>query len=282
MLGDPLITSRYWGVELFREESSQIEVPIAVVIPFARIKDDIYRYTLDAYDNDWIAKATASGIHRRPSAFRMVSPIEFNNLTLHLQSGDFTFVVEWEDRHETLLATPARRDAYLTKAQFSSQCTAVIGCGPGECAEKLRVDQGPTLPLPCRLRVQNFDDNALTLLRQGKQEEYEKAYPTRTYDTVAALSLTPGSHVLNSWGGRWKRGKLAGLFSGEQSMTFSCRAGEIVYLVIDVSAKEYSGWGARGIEWKIDLHKDMPEFFADRHLVIFRGDQWLLNPEKDY
>jgi hypothetical protein len=253
-------------------------VPIAIVIPFARIKDDIYRYTLVSYDKDRIAEAAASGIHRRPSAFRMVSPIEFNNLTLHLQSGDFTFVVEWEDRYETMLATPARRDAYLAIARLSSQCIAVIGCGPGECAEKLRVDQGPTLPLPCRLRVQNFDANALELLRQGKQEEYEKTYPTTTYDTVAALSLAPGSHILNSWGGRWKRGKLAGFFSGEQSINFSCRAGEIVYIVIDVSAKEYSWWGAKGIEWKIDLYKEMPEFFTDRHLVIYRGDQWLLNP----
>jgi hypothetical protein len=278
-LGNPLIASHYWGVEVFREESSQIEIPTAIIIPFARFKDYIYRYTLVSYNENQIAKSTASGIHRRPSRFRMVQPIEYNNLTLYLQTGDFKFVIEWEDRYETLLVSPARRDAYLEQARFSSQCIAVIGCGMGECSEKLRVDEGPTLPLPYRLRVQNFDANALTLLRQGKKEEYEQAYPTETYDTVAALSLAPGNHTLKTWGGHWHRGELAGLLSGEQSITFSCRAGQILYVVIDVSVKEYSWWGAKDIDWKIDLQNEMPEFFSDSPLVLYRGEQWLASPE---
>ena len=279
ILGNPLITSSYWGVEIFRDANSQIEIPIAIVIPFAMVKDDIYRYTLVSYDNEQIAKGSASGIHRRPTQWRMTRPIEYENLTLHLQTGDFTFVVQWEDRYETLLVTPARRDAYLKQARLSSQCTVVIGCGTAECSDKLRLDDGPVLPLPCRLKVQNFDANALKLLWQGKQEEYEKAYPIKTYDTVAALSLAPGSHTLKAWGGHWQRDKLAGLFSGEKSITFSCRQGEILYIVIDVSAKEYSWWGAKGIEWKIDLQNKMPEFFTDRHLVLYRSDQWLVKPE---
>jgi hypothetical protein len=277
-LGNPLITSRYWGVEIFRQASSQIEIPIAVVIPFAMFKDDIYRYTLVSYDNEQIAKWAASGIHRRPTWWR--PPLEFQNVTLDLHAGDFAFVAELFDGYETLLVTPARRDAYLERARLSSQCTVVIGCGTAECSNKLRVDDGPTLPVPYRLKVQNFfDANALALLSQDKQEEYEKAYPGKTYDTVAALTLAPGSHTLTAWGGYWQRGKLGGLLSGERSITFSCRAGEILYIVIDVSAKEYSCWGAKGIEWKIDLQNEMPDFFADRPLVLYRGDQWLVNPE---
>jgi hypothetical protein len=278
-LGKPLITSRYWGVEVFRDASSQIEIPIAIIVPFGMVKDDVYRYTLVSYDKDQIAKYTVSGIHRRPSRWRMTHPIEYENLTLHLQTGDFTFVIEWEDRHETLLVAPARRDVYLERARLSSQCTAVIGCGTRECSDTLRVDEEPSLPLPYRPRVRNADQEAWKLLRLGNLEEFKRKAPMLQYDTVAALSLAPGNHTLKASGGRWQRGELGGLLSGEQSITFSCREGEILYVVIDVSAKEYSWWGAKGIEWKIDLQKDMPEFFADRHLVLYRGDQWLVKPE---
>ena len=75
VLGNPLITSRYWGVELFRDASSQTEIPTALFIPFAMIKDDIYRYTLVSYDNDRIAESATTGIHRRPPNWRMGSPI---------------------------------------------------------------------------------------------------------------------------------------------------------------------------------------------------------------
>lgn len=278
-LGEPFVASRYWGVDLYRHASSQTEVPIAVVIPYARLKDDIYRYTLVAYGGGEVAQSTATGLHRKPSKWRTASPIEYDHLTVSLRAGDLTFVTEWEDRYETLLATPARRDAYLALARSSSQCTVVIGCGTRECSQKLRVDDGPTLPLPCRLKVRNFDAGAMALLRQGRQEEYEKAYPLTTYETVAALSLAPGSHTLKAWGGRWQQGKRAGLLSGEASTTFSCRAGEILYLVIDVSAKEYGWWGAKGVAWKIQAHERMPEIFLDRPLLLYRGDRWLVDPE---
>jgi hypothetical protein len=127
--------------------------------------------------------------------------------------------------------------------------------------------------------VQNLEPNALVLLRQGKLEEYAKAYPPKTYDTVTALNLSPGAHTLKAWGGRWQQGSLAGLFSGEKTITFSCREGEILYIVIDVSAKEYDWWGAKDIEWKINLLNEMPRFFADRHLVLYRGDKWLVKTE---
>ncbi len=278
-MGNPLLASRYWGVELFRDAGSQTEIPIAFVIPFAKIKDDIYRYTLVSYDNHYCAESVATGILRKPSAWRSVSPIKHNYLTVHLQTPDFTFACGWEDRHETLLAAPPRRDAYLERARFSSQCTAVIGCGTRGCSNNLSIDGGQSLPLPCRLRLTNLDPNALTLLREGNKEEYEKRYPTVQYDTVAAISLAPGNHTLKAWGGRWQSGTLGGLFSGEKSISFSCRQGEIVYIIIDVFAKEYIWWGAKDIQWEIEVHKDMPEIFADRHLVLYRGDQWFVDPE---
>lgn len=253
-LGPPLVASRFWRVELFRDASSQTEVPIVLFLPFGMIKDEIYRYTLVSYDKDHFAQATATGILRNPSGWRKTSPIGPDHLDLHLKAGDFTFVREWEDRKETLLADPVRRDLFLEHVRFSPQCTAVIGCGVRECSDRLWVDGGPMLPVPCKLKEQN---------------------------TVAALGLSPGNHTIKTSGGRWQHGERAGLLSGEQSTTFSCGEGEIVYLVIDVSVRE-SGWrGAEGAEWNIDLEKAMPPFFANRPMVLFRDGMWLANPEPE-
>jgi hypothetical protein len=52
MLGDPRTSSEYWGVEIFREATSQIEVPVFIVLPVGAQKDDIYRYTLVSYNKD--------------------------------------------------------------------------------------------------------------------------------------------------------------------------------------------------------------------------------------
>lgn len=281
-LGDPHIASRYWGFELFRQADQQTEIPMALFIPIGMLKDDIYRYTLVSYDQNRIAESAASGIHRRPSAFRIASPIEYNYLTSRLQAPDLVFINEWEDRQETVLASAARRDLYLKQDRRSSQATVVIGCGARGCSDRLSIDEQPPLPLPCRLKVKNFDENALILLRQGRQEEYEKMYPTVQYDTVAAIHLAPGNHTLKAWGGRWQHGTFAGLFFGKHSIEFSCRAGQILYIVIDVWAQDYNAWGAKNVQWKIDLYNDMPEIFMDRHLVLYRGGQWLADSEPDH
>jgi hypothetical protein len=250
---------------------------MALFIPIGMIKDDIYRYTLVSYDQNGIAESAASGIHRRPSAFRIASPIEYNHLTSRLEVPGITFINEWEDRRETVLASAARRDLYLEQARHSSQATVVIGCGTRGCSDRLSIDGQPPLPLPCRLRVMNFDEKALSLLRQGRQEEYQKMYPTVQYDTVAAIHLAPGNHTLKAWGGRWQQGTFAGLLSGEHSIDFSCRAGQILYIVIDVWAQDYNAWGAKDVQWKIEPYKEMPEIFRDRHLVLYRGEQWLVD-----
>jgi hypothetical protein len=256
-LGKPLIASRYWGFELFREDRSQTEIAFMFFIPFMYDKDDIYRYTLISYNKDQIAESIVTGIHRSASKYWEISPtIKKDYLELYLQAGDFTFVSKWGD-HETLMVTPARRDVYLERARFSSQCTAVIGCGKRGCSDTLRVDEGPSLPLPARLGV--IEDHTY-----------------HTCDTVAALSLAPGKHTLKTW---------ACLLCRGQTIAFSCREGEILYVVIDVdvSAKEERSWwlgAGAGVVWKFDLLKDMPEFFVDRPLLLYRG-QWLVEPEPE-
>jgi hypothetical protein len=255
-LGDPFFASRYWRIDVFRDSSSQVEIPFAITpwpVPFARLKDDIYRYTLVAYNEDQLAEDTGTGILRRPSKFRIVSPIKNTNMTLQVEAGDFTFVNEQNDRYDTLLVKPARWHEYLKLIRFSKHCAAVIGCGCERgCSDELSVDGGVSLPVPLG-----------TLLKLNLN-----------INPVAAINLLPGTHTFNISASHLK---------GEQTVSFSCQEGEVLYFVIDIFAKEYSKWfGASDIEWKIDQSKDMPSIFTDRDLILYRGEQWIVDPEPDY
>ena len=270
-LGDPIIASRTWGVEVFRNASSQFGVVVVFMAPVGVERDEVSRYTLVAYDKNEVVEATASGILRRPRGTSY--GIEPGNLSLRLQAGDFMFVREEEGdgMKTTLLVTPTRRDNYLEQTQRSSQATVVIGYRVGGYANKLQVDDGPVLTLPCRIWAQDIDTNAVAMLSQSTQTEQAKSY-----DTVAALRLSPGQHSLKAWGGVSQRG--AGRLSGHQSISFSCQAGKVLYIVIDVSTKSASFWGAKG-EWKIERFETMPELFVDRHLVLYRGGQWFVETQ---
>ena len=264
LLGEPIIESRYWGVEVFREATSQTRVAVFLLAPLAGSRDHFSRYTIVAYDKDRLAESAVSDTFHRPgfgsSDMGQYRPI-------FLETRDFMFIVG--DRLvfaplETLLAKPARRDAYLQRARSTSQCTAVVGCAPltNACSKTLSVDNGPSFRIPYR--------------RLAYQTAFLSPYVLP--ESLAALSLVPGEHTLKA-SGATVQGHYAYTVDGEQSINFSCRAGEIVYLVINMTAER--GWWSPKVEWKIDIDKDMPEFFVDRDLVIYSGDQWILNPEPE-
>ncbi len=281
-LGTPWLASVPWGVEVYRDAGVQTEVPMAIIIPTGRLQDDIYRYTLVVYAADRTALATASGIHRKPSKWRMTQPIERKDLALFLQAGDFTFAAGWEDRHETLMISPAARDTFLAGAGRSSQATLIVGCGLQLCPAKLSIDGGPTLPIPYRLDPAIPGGNAPLITGNAA----DSAIPLRASDpfpirdTVAAMRVSPGSHTLKSWGGRWQYGNLGGLISGSGAHAFTAAAGQVIFVVLEVSAAEFS-WagGAKDIRWDITTQSLMPAFFRDRPMIIYRGDRWLIEPE---
>lgn len=282
VLGTPWLASIAWGVEVYRDARTQTEVLSTTIIPSGRLQDDIYRYTLVSYGADRTATATASGIHRKPSKWRMTQPIELKDLALFLQAGDFTFAAGWEDRHETLMISPAARDTFLAAAGQSSDATVVIGCGLHLCPAKLSIDGGPTLLIPYRLNPAIPGGNAPLIT--GNTADTVVPYPASGVfpirDTIAAIRVSPGTHTLKSWGGNWQHGELAGLISGNGSVSFTGSAGEVIYIVIDVSAREFS-WagGAKDIRWDITSQSLMPMLFRDRPLIVYRGERWLIEPE---
>ena len=120
VLGSPLLSSAYWGFDLFRADTEQTEVVFAVTpfpVPFARLKDRLQRYTLVAYDADGRPSMVATGLFRKPAKWRNVSPIQSDFPSLHLRAGELMFFVDPEGaRDVNLLVSPQGRDIFLRHA----------------------------------------------------------------------------------------------------------------------------------------------------------------------
>jgi hypothetical protein len=273
LLGAPRLASTYWGFDLFRADTEQTNVVFAVTpwpIPIGRIQDQLQRYTLVAYDGQARASAVASGIFRRPAAWRNVAPIETDFPSLHLRAADLMFFVDPEGaRDVNMLVAPAGRDAFLQRARTSPGCTAVLGCGDRGCGDQLAVDAAPARRLPLR--------NAHAYwFREGERDAWLRGVEAHGRDarmpwleTLVAVRLSAGEHALEF---------SARHLGGSAAFTFACRPGEVIYLVVNATDNGHFMKRAL-VDWQIERADTMPERFARRPLVLLDDGHWYLDAE---
>jgi hypothetical protein len=273
VLGAPRLSSAYWGFDLFRADTEQSEVAYAVTpwpIPFARITDQLQRFTLVAYDADDRASAVSSGLFRRPAAWRNTSPIAHDYPALHLRAGELMFFVDPEGaRDVNLLASPRRRDAFLERARSSGGCTVVLGCGERGCGDQLSVDAGPARRLPVRTAHGYW-------IAAGARESWLRGTENHGSDArmpwleaLVAINLAAGEHALEF---------SARHLGGKSSLALACRPGEVTYAVINASSNN-SFWSPALVDWQIDRSDTLPERFARRALVLLDGGEWYTDAE---
>ena len=63
ILGNPFISSNYWNIDVFRQYSRQVAIPI-MVLPIFYVSNRIYRYTLVTYDENKIVNGIDTGLYR--------------------------------------------------------------------------------------------------------------------------------------------------------------------------------------------------------------------------
>jgi len=272
VLGVPQVSSAYWGFDLFRADTEQTEVMFAITpwpIPFARIKDQLQRYTLVSYDAKGSASAVATGLFRRPPAWRNVSPIQSDFRSLHLRARDLMFFVDPEGAREVnLLVSPRGRDAFLQHAHSLITCTAVLGCGDQGCGDQMSVDAGPARRLPVRTALAYwFSEGELDFWLQDVEPHRSEARTISWLEALVALKLAAGEHSFEF---------SAKHLGGRSSLKFACHPGEVIYLVISASSKE-SFWNRTLVDWKIDRSETMPERFVRRPLVLLDDGQWYVD-----
>ena len=272
-LGAPVLSSAYWGFDLFRADTEQTEVMLAVTpipIPFGRITDTIQRYTLVTYDASFRARAAATGLFRRPTDWRRASPIRSDMRGIHLRAGELMFFVDPEGTLEpNLLATPAGRDSFLQRAPSSKGCTIVLGCGDRGCGDRLSVDAGPVRPLPVRTA------HAYWFTAAEKEAWLKDVAPhggdpkMPWLETLTAVTLAPGEHTLEF---------SAAHTGGSTALTLACGAGEVTYLTIHATRRD-SFWGNSLVDWRIERSGTLPAPFARRPLVLVSDGQWYVDAE---
>jgi hypothetical protein len=273
ILGAPQLTSTYWGFDLFCADTEQTDVVFAVTpwpIPFARVKDQLQRYTLVTYDAKGRTSAVATGIFRRPTPWRIASPIEFDYPSLHLRTGELMFFIDPEGAREVhMLAAPPIRDIYLKRAQASTDCMVVLGCGDRGCGNQLSVDAGPPRWLPVRnAHAYWFKQGEMDSWLQGSEPSGSGA-PTPWLETLVAFKLSTGEHVFEF---------SAKHLGGTHSLRFACHSGEVTYLV--VSASDNGRFMNRAlVDWQINRTDTMPERFSRRPLVLLDDGQWYVDAE---
>jgi hypothetical protein len=272
-LGKPPFSSAYWGFDLFRAETEQTNVPYAITpwpIPFARIKDKLYRYTLVNYDAKGITSAIATGIFRRPTDWRSASPIKHDFQTLHLRTGDLMFYADPAALRENILGAPTARDNYFQLAHSSAGCMVVVGCGDRGCGDQLAVDEGEVRRLPLQNYVGSYafvkESSRMSWL-QGVEQAVRGS--NDQLETLVAVKLPPGKHLL----------EFSNYYiGGKDAVNFACRPGELTY--ITVSASDNNRFiNHLLVDWRIEQSDKMPESFEHRPLVLLYDGQWYVDAE---
>lgn len=273
LLGEPRLASSYWGFDLFGTSTRQTDVLVALTpwpVPFARISDQLLRYTLVSYDGEGRANAVATGIFRKPAHWRNVAPIEQDFPALHLRAADLLFFVDPEGgRDINLLAAPAARDAFLQHARASKDCIVVITCGARGCGDQLAVDKAPARRLPVRTAHAYW-------FRQGEKETWLQGIESHGGDpgapwleALVAVRLTAGEHAL---------GFSARHLGGTAALALNCRPGDVSYVMIN--ATDNGSFLHRSlVDWQIEQMDTMPEPFARRPLVLMDDGQWYVDGE---
>ena len=265
LLGEPLLVSQYWQFELFRQASTQAVIPVAITpwpVPFARLKDDLYRYTLVTYDDGLIVTAINSGLFRSHSDWR--PPIEKSYPELLLTSGEYSFAIESGNyfsipSHQNdgvLLLSSEGKEAFLKESQDASACTLLIACSGKVCADTLRLDNGPARFV---------------------------TWPA----AITAFSLPPGNHTLKVSDRR---------FSATATLDVDCMEGSTGYVTIDTAAQQVKNSAGElthaflfgltlgavkldPFDWVVKFYSSPPDEFTEYQLILWRNGTWLVNPQ---
>ena len=268
ILGKPAITSDYWKLDLFRSEaSSQIEVPIGLV-PVGLLWDDIYRYTLVAYDSSNIVIAIDSGFYRLSSGWRQ--PLEKSYLDLELYVGKYQLRIDEKDDQAIILADPDVLNRYLRLLKNENNCLVVLGCKfegmnmleePDICRTDLSFDDGATLYLPSR----PYMNEEMAINSDKMVKSAGRLIQFRT--PIEIYQVPSGEHKLEVSAAH-------PYYKGGNSTVFSCQQNEFISVVITPNRSLSSN----DVQWNFDFKHGISETFFDRKVVLYTEGRWLVDP----
>jgi hypothetical protein len=269
LLGVPVVSSAYWGFDLYRADVEQERSLLFtwLGLPFAGVPagatTDHSRYTLVAYDQSGQGSSLQTGIVRNPSWMGRPTGYEYSKLYLRAAELLFFMDPDW-GRGVNLLATPTARDVYLSHARTSDQCTVILGCGNRGCPDQFSVDGSPSRRLPIRAYLQYF-----FRVREAAPDPWLKDLDPLSaatwFETLVALRLGQSEHVLELSSKQ---------LDGSGSLKLSCQAGAVTYVVINPVFRD-----RKLVDWQFEVTDNIPSPFSKRPLVLVSDGQWYVDQE---
>jgi hypothetical protein len=270
-LGEPLLESNFWRVELYRADGRHAEVDlfVLILIPILVGVSDhkIHRYVLVTYDTAGRVSQVSFGDH---------SEGIFDTLPercVTIRADELTFAIDL-DRPQwgpTLLAESNRLSEYLAERSHSTSCTLVVACAQDTgCPDEITIDDG-----------EPFDPSPTTALSprsapcpKGSRESSDR-FPRELVCTVPvlhAITVPPGQHRLRI---------TSSVHDGSGEVSFECTAGNVLYGIVRSRVESVNSWSKARLQATAAMSIVSPEAWDAHNIVLYRNGRWMVEPELD-
>lgn len=265
-LGDPLLQSRYWSLDVFQTEDLQKELEFFLFftppIPMGVFTTKVSGYVLVTYDNKGLVSNVVSG-----TATKTMGKQD----GLMLKAGDLNFVIEEFDGHgPQLIVQSARLQDYFALQHDIPECILVLAC-------ELPKTSGDWFDMACPDRV---------IIDAGEVLDPQSLFTACEPDTCPETAVTWGGayymHVpllypvaLSS--GRHQLELSSSIFKGRDISAFECDSGQVLYGSIHGSVAKH-WWGPRSstLNVSVSVSDAPPPNWRSYSALLYRRDHWLL------
>ena len=242
-LGEPLLESSFWRVELYRVEDEKLKLKlhfIGVPLPVPMPSSEKYHgYVLVTYDTAGRVSQLSSGSH---SEGWMANDTDKR---IFLRADELAII-----EGPVLLADSNRLLAYLAERSHATSCTLVVAAEVHEdfFPRQVSIDDGEL-----------FD---LTLIRRFGDK----------LPVLYAITVPPGQHRLLI---------TSSFLDGRAEASFECATGQVLYCIVNSRVEGKSFWSHGKLQATAAISAVSPEAWKGRSIVLYSKGRWLVEPEPD-
>jgi hypothetical protein len=242
IMGEPLISSRFWGIDVFRDSKIRPEEGF-VFFPFIPLVlgfDTFRRDTLVTYNSDEIVEYVDSEVYKKS-----------NDETIRVDAGAFTLVIDDYD-HQFVVADSNEIVKKENHMYGSNLCIVILGCD---------LEQDEPNPNICRTKL-SFDDG---------EKFYFPSNPRQSRPLVKG-SLPGGRHTLDI---------SSEVFDKASSVSFDCQEDKTLYITINPIARTVEKlFSKEEIQWTFAISDEPSDIFIGHPFLIFVDGKWITDFDK--
>jgi len=247
ILGDPIIESNYWGLEVYRDSATQSVIPLFFIFPVGYYWDTIHRYTFVTYDeNESLSKISTCLYNEEVFA----GSLPEDNIC-RLESGTYTFYISVEKESDgVILYSPVSLKSYANSLKKEEMCSLFVAS---------------TSIFLSHIKIDKNDSIAL--------------WPS----SILFYQVKPGEHLLKFKGELLRGSKTFNFFCKQkENIYIEATLSNTKERVHDaffrgLTLGVYNNIGSAN--YVINRYEQWPAYFWEMPLMIWSDNEWILNGE---